>query len=393
MRVSNAYIKSIGSNRYLNVESFEQNNILLLEKCNRSLKSCSDEVDKRNLTFLISIPKNLSMYTNSRNYKKLLIENLKKYEVCPCIQRSEFSSIYFEGDSNFIKKSDYKDIMDYILSSFSFNRPEVIFELDGSDVTSSEVLQMMKFGFNKLIINLKTFDNKTRKALGLEGNASNIIKSIEEILDNGFKNIYLKIAYNYENFDNEVLIKDMKIINNLDIAGFIMEDEKKTPKKDNNVRKSFSIITSMGRDVCYDFSKSYQMTRCKRDLRKFQKNIKNDNDILPIGLGARGKIGNNIIINPSSIEKLTKFLELEKGSCVFKPSKEYTKIKKVTTMVDEMFIDIEKFEENEKSKLSKFISNLLSEKFLERSDEIYTLTDKGIYWSEQIKNELIHIIS
>ena len=184
MRVSNAYIKSIGSNRYLNVESFEQNNILLLEKCNRSLKSCSDEVDKRNLTFLISIPKNLSMYTNSRNYKKLLIENLKKYEVYPCIQRSEFSSIYFEGDSNFIKKSDYKDIMDYILSSFSFNRPEVIFELDGSDVTSSEVLQMTKFGFNKLIINLKTFDNKTRKALGLEGNASNIIKSIEEILDN-----------------------------------------------------------------------------------------------------------------------------------------------------------------------------------------------------------------
>jgi len=58
-----------------------------------------------------------------------------------------------------------------------------------------------------------------------------------------------------------------------------------------------------------------------------------------------------------------------------------------------MFIDIEKFEENEKTKLSKLISNLLSEKFLERSDEIYTLTDKGIYWSEQIKNELIHIIS
>lgn len=391
MRLSNAYIRSINSDRYLNEEDFKQDSSLLLQKCNKSLISCVDEAAARNLTFLVNIPNDLATFTNSNTYKDLLMENFKKYEACPCIQKSEFSSIYFSGDSVFLKKSDYKDLMSYILDSFSFNRPEIIFELDGADVRSREVLQMMEFGFNKLIINLKTFNDNTRKDLGLIGKACDIKENIEEILAKGFKNIYLKIAYNYENFDNEVLIEDMKTVNNLDIAGFIMVDEKKSPKKDMDVRKSFSIITSMGRDVCYDFSRSNQMTRCRRDLRKFQKNIKNHNDILPIGLGAKGKIRDNIIINPLSIDNFIKFLE--KDSCVFKPSKEYTKIEKIRTMIDEMFIDLEKFENDEINKLDTLIAKLLSEKFLEKNDNIYTLTDKGIYWSDQIKNELIHTIS
>lgn len=389
MRISNAYIRSIASDRYkykCDIKGYKN----LTSPCSISPFSCIDKSDERNLTFLVNIPKDINEFSNNITYKNLIIDNLKKYKSCDCIQNREFSSIYFSGLCNFLKNDDYKQLMNYFFESFNFNRPEVIFELDGIDVKTENVMKMMDFGFNKLIIDIKSFDKDKRNLMGLSGDPSEILENIKEILDKGFKNIYIKISYNYENFDNETLVNDMQIVNALDLAGFVMVDEKKLPKDELDVRKSFSIMSNFARDVCYDFSRKDQMTRCRRDLRKFQKNIKNHNDIIPIGLGAKGHIGENIIINPTSIENFIKLLE--EDTCVFKPSKEYLKIEKVKTMVDEMFIDPEKFDADDKIRIIDLIKNLLIEKFVEKNDEIYTLTDKGIYWCDQVKNELIEAI-
>jgi coproporphyrinogen III oxidase-like Fe-S oxidoreductase len=388
MGISRSYIRAIDSDRYKNLKKKKRKENYGDE--NRQLFSCLEEKSSKNMSFYINTPKKLSNTILQEDYCELIIKNLKKYRSCSYVQNSEFSSVYFAGDNNFLNSHQFRRIMTYINENFTLIRPEICLELEAEKIDPKAIEDFYAMGFNKLILNVGTFDDKKREEFKKTCPGDALLNKINTCIDQGFKNSYIILSYNYEGFEKEILFEDMEKINSLDIAGFILNDKKSLARNDIRLRESFAIISNTARNVCYDFSKFNQMSRAKRDSRKFQKNIMHQNDILPIGLEAFGQVSDHLIVNPSTSEKLEKMLV--ENTCIFKMSESYKRLRKSNAMLDELFYDPKDLAMEDEKNLKQVLEDLACENFFQVKDEKLKLTDKGIYRIESIKEELSSLL-
>ena len=333
------------------------------------------------------------------DYSDFLVENIKYYSKFPYIKNKVFKSIYFGGGTpTTLNLENLEKVLRAIKENFSIDKnAEFSFETTLHNLNKSKINLMQNFGVNRYSIGIQTFSNNGRKLLNRVGNKDKTIEKLS-FIKNEFKGfVCADIIYNYPNQSENEVLEDALILKNLKIdsasfyslqfyegSKFLKENDPNyyDLKTDYKLHKLF--LESMLEDKNYKILEYTKVARKNRD-RYFYITLSHKGvDILPIGVGAGGRLGNYSIFTlkpqmkmvskiSNSQRKYDEFLNLFQYEII-----NLNKIKS--------FLDEKTFNE-----VYKFLKECEKFKYLNIKDDNLIFNIKGIFWGNTIAEKILNL--
>ena len=129
------------------------------------------------------------------------------------ITDEKIETIYFGGGTPSILNSNELDtIFDKIFKNFKVSSsPEITLEANPDHITSENLFDWNRLGFNRLSIGIQSLDEEILKNLNREHTNIQSIKAIELALKNGFSNLSCDLIFGIPGQTNKKLLQDLKI--------------------------------------------------------------------------------------------------------------------------------------------------------------------------------------
>jgi oxygen-independent coproporphyrinogen-3 oxidase len=158
-------------------------------------------------------------YTDKHDLKERYITSLLQqldFEI-ERFKVDNFSSIYIGGGTPSTLKISQVERIFRKISPFLKSNIEITIEANPNSADEVWLREVRNLGVNRLSLGVQSFDREKLKFLGRSHSPESALKSVENGRKAGFSRINIDLIYN-TSFDNrELLERDMKIVDNLEI--------------------------------------------------------------------------------------------------------------------------------------------------------------------------------
>lgn len=344
------------------------------------------------------------------DYDKLLVKHIEKIGNSQYGKTTTLDSIYFGGGTpTTMNEEQLSSVLNAIYKNFKIKEnAEISMETTLTELSPEKLKHLASNGLNRISVGIQTFDDLGRQLLNRTGNGEFAKKRLTEYLDSGFRNVNIDLIYNYPYQTEAELKKDLKIIGELDLAGFSMYSlildnnsrlarkvEKSIIKIKNDVnhdRRYYDIVVEDGKKSGYDFFEFTKMVRPNRDEYKYICHRNSGEDTIPIGAGAGGSIMGAMGMNPISIKEYIEKLENVEDIVFTQFSKSYQDIAKASKIVQFGKFDISLVPSHIQDVARNYITELMDDGMVVGEGDNYQLTKEGRYWGNNINKEYMDLL-
>lgn len=287
---------------------------------------------------------------------------------------------------------------------------EISVESSVSELTDEMTDVLLRGGVNRLSVGVQTFQDNGRALLGRRGSGENAIERLKKVRQAGFVNVGIDLIYNYPGQTERSLLLDLDTIRSLDLAGvsfYSLMLHDKTPLGRNLPQAERERMADTRRELAFfeaildELKKSgyeiFELTKLIRgslDRYEYMRVHHAGGSCIAIGHGAGGNLDDYVYRNSCHAPALSQDLPVSSMGRVLSPT---------YRIMDEFVNDLQKTEVS----LSKYagllgfdIGQCLSDAlihmeqdgFVLRSGDGIRLTHKGIFWGNNMIDELVGLI-
>ncbi len=335
------------------------------------------------------------------------INNIKDYEYL----KKPFKAINFGGGTPTTLKPHQMDkVLKHIHKSFNIaENAEISLETTVSELTDEMIDVFIKNGVNRLSVGIQSFDDSIRKIYNRRGSGDFAIERLKKVIDSGIVNTSVDLIYNAPNQRIRQLEKDLEKIAKLDLAGisfYSLRLHPKTPLYNmlgeydiikmndlENEKKFFVKILEYLKPYGYEVFELTKLIRNKIDKYEYVKVRHNEGECIPLGHGSGGNFGAYLYRNLDEHENISSNIKIKDTGIVV--DEEYFILDKLIYEMQSGAVDFRKYSEKLGLDLKKTLSNLLqdleNDKLIIQNDNGFTMTNDGLFWGNNIINEIIQV--
>ncbi len=347
----------------------------------------------------------------SPDYADLIVKQIKNYNSYNYIKDSKYDAVYFGGGTpTTLNKEELEKILKAIKDYLPLTEHcEITIESSITDLTDEKIAMFNEQGVNRFSIGVQTFSDKGRDILGRRGKKEIVIEKLNKLKKAGFSNVNIDIIYNYPEEDLNDVKEDIEIFKSLDLAGFslyslIVNEKADLAKKIKNAQNYytnnferekmfFNCIVENTINDGFEFLELTKIVKPKRDRYKYIVRRYESEDTLPLGAGAGGYIGNILTMNSFDLDSYRKEIESMEDLRCMQMSPMYNFINKVIGQIQMTKLDLNTVENQDyRECIQNFMDELINEGFVEKKNNQYHLTIKGIFWGNSICSEMANIL-
>lgn len=336
------------------------------------------------------------------DYTNYLIKEIEKLSKKKYIQLKEFNVLFFGGGTPTIYSAlQLEKILSTVRKSFVLaTEYEFTFESTLHNLSLEKLKIMEKYGVNRLSIGIQTFSDRGRNVLNRTYEKEEVIEKLKELRKNFSGLICIDIIYNYLDQTLQEVEEDAKILSELkvDSSSFysLMIHEGSNLATDlDNGKKKFNYEIEMDKKLHHKFLevslnngyKILEHTKISsgKDSYNYIKNVHQLKDLIPIGVGAGGRIKNLEMYN------LNKFItfyspdtEIKRKLQLLAGATQYSKIM-LSTLIDICGA-------NNYSDIFTVLTSLAEKKYIILEKDSYTYTNDGVFWGNNISGLLVETL-
>ena len=241
------------------------------------------------------------------DYTDYLCREFKKYGEKKYIKEKKISAIFFGGGTPTIYKAhQLEKILSSLRENFNITEDcEFTFETTLHNLTWEKLEIMEKYGVNRISIGIQTFSDRGRKILNRTYTKDFITEKIREIRKRFKGLICIDIIYNYPDQTDEEIIDDAETacelgVDSISFYSLMIQDGSQISKdraenkvvfkynleRDKELHHKFLEITLANG---YSVLEHTKITNGKDEYR-YIRNVNSFSDLIPIGVGAGGRI-------------------------------------------------------------------------------------------------------
>ena len=339
-------------------------------------------------------------------YTDFLISEFEKYGKTSYMKSKKIEVIFFGGGTpTILNENQMERIFKIIHKNYNISENcEFTFETTLHNLNFDKLKVMEKYGVNRLSVGIQSFSNKGRNILNRTFSKEETVKRLGELKENFKGMVCTDIIYNYPNQTLKEVIEDANIISSLKIDStsfyslMIYEGSQMSRNiKENNLKLDYQLeidrklhhafLNQLLETEEYEVMEHTKIVRKDRDKYNYIRYTHQGYDILPLGIGAGGKLGNIDIFRMSKEKAFYMMCDNEKIS------KEERKLKKISGLFQypvvyfsdlKEYISIEMFNE-----IYKLFENFEKKGYMKLSDTNLELTVEGIFWGNNIGSTVL----
>ena len=332
------------------------------------------------------------------DYTAFLIKEINKYRNKPYVQKKKFSVVFFGGGTPTIfKPHQLEKILKELREVFPLNDDyEFTFETTLHNLTFEKLEIMQKYGVNRLSIGVQTFSDRGRKLLNRTYDQNYVINRINELKERFNGLICIDIIYNYLDQTEEEVLEDAKIAqkvspDSISFYSLMIHQGSEISKDLDSGEKTFDYKTEQDYRLHNTFLDSMtengysilEHTKISKGTDKYRyiKNTHQLKDLIPIGIGAGGRVQN---IELFHLNKLVTFYA--------KDSELALKLKRLSgaTQYEYVYFDtLKSIVGNHFNEVYNVLKDLEKNGYIELFDDHYKCTRKGTFWGNNISSILV----
>ena len=333
------------------------------------------------------------------SYTEFLLREIDKFSKTPYMKEKNIESVYFGGGTpTVLKERHLEPIITAINDKFNISDTcEFSLETTLHNLPVSKVKLLKKLGVNRFSIGVQTFSTDGRKLLNRVFNKEEAMDRLAKIRENFDGMVCIDIIYNYPGESVEEVLEDAQIMKNLkiDSASFYslmftdgsvlsqtISKDYYNLQTDKELHHAFanSLIDSGD----YEVLEHTKINRKNRDKYKYIRLSHMGADILPIGLGAGGKLGNYSIFAMNKEKKMvSKVDDMQKKESRFISLFQYPRVEFKTI---KEYVSDQTYDE-----LLALFRDCEKHGYMNLSGDHYDLTIEGVFWGNTIAQEVSKI--
>ena len=332
------------------------------------------------------------------DYTDYLCKEFKKYGEKPYIKNKKITAIFFGGGTPTIYKPFQLDrILSTLRENFNIYKDcEFTFETTLHNLTWEKLEIMERYGVNRISIGIQTFSDRGRKILNRTYNQEYIVEKIKEIKRKFKGLICIDIIYNYPDQTDEEIINDAKIacslgVDSISFYSLMIQDGSQISKdraenkvvfkynlaRDKELHDKFLDITLKNG---YSILEHTKITNGK-DQYRYIRNVNSFSDLIPIGVGAGGRVGDYELFH---LNKLITFYAFDNDIKM--------RVKKLSGILQYKKVEIEKIKElsgKSYEKIYSLLENYQEKGLIEIKNNIMEYTIDGVFWGNSITASIV----
>lgn len=336
-------------------------------------------------------------------YTDFLISEFEKYGATNYMKHKKLEVVYFGGGTPTIFRAEQlKRILESINKNFTLkDNCEFTFETTLHNLSDEKIEVMEALGVNRLSIGIQTFSSRGRKILNRTYDKETAVKRLKEIKNKFGGLVCVDIIYNYPDQTPEEVKEDAVIVHSLDLDSssfyslMIHEGSKMSMdikedvfhldyklETDRELHNTFmNTLLDTGE---YEILEITKINKIGKDKYKYITLSNKGTDILPVGFGAGGKLGNYEMFRMNPERQFFSY-----------SSDEEQKIKDLSGLFQYpkvYFEDIKKFVSDITfDKIYKLLLELETKNLAGINTDHIELKGDGLFWGNTIGREVISI--
>lgn len=377
------------------------------------------EPDSRRRVIYVHIPfcSKICTFCNMRrslclpppDYHELLLREIINYSRHSYIRQGTYDAVYFGGGTpTSLDSGSLRRILEVLRDHLPLSeKAEITVESSVTELTEEKLEVFREYGVNRLSIGVQTFSERGRQVLGRRGTGEEAARKIKRLKELGFANTGVDIIYNYPEQTEEELEEDLRQLEELDAAGFsfyslilhnrsalgrnLPQQGYYTREQEEKERYFFDRICGKFLGKKFTLLELTRLVQLELDSYRYIGIRYKNGDTLPLGAGAGGRIGNLLFQNPLDLSSYRSYVEVGgphplEGRLV---DEFYNNIYRLVGEMQFGRLDFPGgFWPESEEPVKDILSSLVEDRLLARTSPGYELTLDGIYWGNNIADEI-----
>lgn len=333
------------------------------------------------------------------DYTKFLLSEIEKYSATNYLKSKKIGSVYFGGGTpTILKERHLEQVIGTLKSRFNI-LPECEFSLESTlhNLNLSKLRLLGELGVNRYSIGVQTFSEAGRKLLNRTHSSDGAIKHLSTLREKFEGMLCVDIIYNYPNESVEEVVKDAKLVRELGIdsasfyslqflEGSVLSKTISEDYYDVDVDRALhhTFLDEILSKDDYEILEYTKVAKKGRDQYRYIRLSHTGADVLPIGKGAGGRLGEFGIYNMSQKMKVighmsARQMEFDRFVNLFQyPQISLERVRKFVseTCMDELIGLFKRCEENG---------------YLKVENDSLNFTKDGVFWGNSIADAVMEI--
>ncbi|ORI02399.1 radical SAM protein [Campylobacter concisus] len=332
-------------------------------------------------------------------YTKFLLSEIEKYSATNYLKSKKIGSVYFGGGTpTILKERHLEQVINALKDSFNI-LPECEFSLESTlhNLNISKLRLLNELGVNRYSIGVQTFSEAGRKLLNRTHSSEAAIKHLRDLREKFSGMLCVDIIYNYPNESIDEVVRDAKLVRELGIDsasfyslqfldGSVLSKTISEDYYDVEVDKSLhhAFLDEILSQDDYEILEYTKVAKKGRDQYKYIRLSHVGADVLPLGKGAGGRLGEFGIYNMSQKMKVmgrmtARQMEFDRFVNLF----QYPQIS-----LERVFNFVSQTCANE---LMDLFKKCEESGYLKIENDSLNFTKDGVFWGNSIANAVMEI--
>ena len=339
-------------------------------------------------------------------YTDFLVSEFEKYGKTSYMRSKKIEVIFFGGGTpTILKEHQLEKILKSIHKNYNLSENcEFTFETTLHNLNTAKLGIMEKYGVNRLSVGIQSFSPKGRSVLNRTFSKEDTIKRLKKLKESFKGMVCTDIIYNYPKQTIEEVIEDADIIADMkiDSTSFysLMIHEGSQMSRDiventleldyqleNDRALHHAFLNRLLETGEYEVMEHTKIVRKGRDKYNYIRYTHQARDILPIGVGAGGKLGGIDIFRMN--QERTFYMTYEDEEI----SKEERKFKRISGLLQYpkvYFSDLKRYISEEIfNEVYKIFKNFEKKDYMKVYETYVELSVEGIFWGNNIADVIL----
>ena len=333
------------------------------------------------------------------DYTKFLLSEIEKYSDTNYLKAKKIASVYFGGGTpTILKERHLEQVIGALKSRFNI-LPECEFSLESTlhNLNLSKLRLLGELGVNRYSIGVQTFSEAGRKLLNRTHSSEGAIRHLGTLREKFDGMLCVDIIYNYPNESMDEVVKDARLVRELGIdsasfyslqflEGSVLSKTISEDYYDVEVDRALhhAFLDEILSKDDYEILEYTKVAKKGRDQYKYIRLSHAGADVLPLGKGAGGRLGEFGIYNMSQKMKVmgrmsARQMEFDRFVNLFQyPQISIERVRKFVSeaCMDELMGLFKRCEENG---------------YLKVENDSLNFTRDGVFWGNSIADAVMEI--